>query len=205
MAAVHQYYTVYLDDDDRHNDTWSGVPSGGIAVQTIVGCCLCGWRGQNRSDTAESGVQAFTEWWGEHYAPMIRPDPGEILMLSDDAGQRRHYLAGRPVQSGTTLDLLLSGEQWVPVRYEWSTRDDVAPRFYLQLGGPWETIEESGPETYLMLPLERTVFRWPQTGTSLELSTSAVSGQHVPAQIDWQTTTGDSGADVWSGQHGLYG
>ena len=157
MAAVHQYYTVYHDEDDRSVDSWTGA----VAVKTIAGRCLCGWRGRTRPDTAESGVQAFTEWWADHYTPLVRPDPGQVLMLSSDGGRRRHFLAGRPVPSGTTLELLLSGDRWIPVRYEWSNRADAAPRFYMELGGPWEQVEEHGPETYVLVPLDRAVFRWP--------------------------------------------
>ena len=158
MAAVHQYYTVYHDEEDRSVDSWTGT----VAVKTIAARCLCGWRGRTRPDTSESGVRAFTEWWSDHYTPLVRPDPGQILMLSDDGERRRHFLAGAPVASGTVLELLLSGGSWVPVRYEWSSRADTAPRFYLELGGPWEQIEENGPETYVLVPLERAVFRWPE-------------------------------------------
>ena len=108
MATVHQYYTVYHDEDDRSVDSWTGT----VAVKTIAGRCLCGWRGRTRPDTAESGVQAFTEWWTDHYTPLVRPDPGQVLLLSTDGERRRHFLAGRPVPSGTTLELLLSGGRW---------------------------------------------------------------------------------------------
>jgi hypothetical protein len=157
MAPVHQYYTVYHDDEDRSVDSWTGT----VVVKTIAGRCLCGWRGRTRPDTAESGVQAFTEWWVEHYTDLIRPDPGQVLMLAGTNGDKGHYLGGHPVASGTVLELLLSGGRWVPVRYEWSSRADSAPRFYLQLGGPWEDVEEHGPETYVLVPLDRAVFRWP--------------------------------------------
>jgi hypothetical protein len=158
MAAVHQYYTVYHDEDDRSVDSWTGA----VALKSIAGRCLCGWRGRRRPDTAESGVQAFTEWWTDHYTPLVRPDPRQVLILGGDGERRRHFLGGQAVVSGTTLELLLSGDRWVPVRYEWSSRADAAPRFYVELGGPWETVEEHGPETYVLVPLDRAVFRWPE-------------------------------------------
>lgn len=163
MADAHKYRTVYHDND------WSPHAwAGNVAVRSIGGGCTCGWQGQPRPDTADGGVQAFNDWWTDHYTPLVRPDPGELLILSHTGGMRCHYLAGRPVPSGTTLELRLSGRRWVPVRYEWSARADAAPRFYMQLGGPWESFDEHGPETYVMLPLERTVFRWP-VGNELDL------------------------------------
>jgi hypothetical protein len=112
MADVHQYYTVYHDEDDRSVDSWTGP----LALKSIAGRCRCGWRGQRRPDTAESGVLAFNEWWSEHYTPLVRPDPGELLILSNEGGERRHFLAGRPVRTGMIIELLLSGRHWVPVR-----------------------------------------------------------------------------------------
>lgn len=43
------------------------------------------------------------------------------LILSRDAGGRRHFLDGEPVRCGTILEMLVRGswpECWIEVRYE---------------------------------------------------------------------------------------
>jgi hypothetical protein len=40
----------------------------------------------------------------------------------------RHYLAGRPVHCGDSLQLFLAGE-WVTGRYEWTGKPDELPTF----------------------------------------------------------------------------
>lgn len=53
---------------------------------------------------------------------------GDHLVLGEDAGGRRHFLAGRPVRAGAGL-CLLTRYGWMQGRYEWSY-DERPPRFY---------------------------------------------------------------------------
>lgn len=80
---------------------------------------------------------------------------GARLELGEDGGGRRHFLAGRPVQSGTGL-YLLTAIGWMPGRYEWGF-DQRRPRFYFEIPGAGD--EESVPiasRAHLAWPAEFT-------------------------------------------------
>ena len=77
------------------------------------------------------------------------------LELRDGPLGLRHYLQGRPVNGGDTLELCFSGG-WVTGRYEWSPADQR---------GPWLhcSIELSGgrvAEHLIEIP-DGALLRWP--------------------------------------------
>jgi hypothetical protein len=49
------------------------------------------------------------------------PDEGTsmTLQLFSDASGLKHYLAGKPVRSGDTIEVLVL-DRWIKARYEWS-------------------------------------------------------------------------------------
>ena len=94
-------------------------------------------------------------------APLVDPDPDHVLLLADDEGGLRHFLACRPVHAGDVLDLRLSGDQWIPVHYEWSWQPTDVPRGYMALGGRGEDIGWDPGVVSFKLP-ERAELRRPQ-------------------------------------------
>jgi hypothetical protein len=87
-----------------------------------------------------------------------------------DGETPRHYLDGRPVSVGDTLELSLSGGRWLRVRYRWNGEEDTLPVFSVVLGGAWELRQlrdpnavEKAPEAVIRLELEDAVLRWPVT------------------------------------------
>jgi hypothetical protein len=60
-----------------------------------------------------------------------------------------------------TLELLLTGDRWLPVHYEWSFISGRPPTAHVVLGGPWEVIHAGGPGVSIELP-PNAVLRWPQ-------------------------------------------
>jgi len=102
---------------------------------------------------------AYDEWRQEHMASLVDPDPDSVLVLGQDAGGPRHFLAGRPVHAGTYLELRLADDRWVVIRYEWSWEPEQRPRAYLALGGRGEAMGYT-PEVVFSLP-EKAGLRWP--------------------------------------------
>jgi hypothetical protein len=102
--------------------------------------------------------------------------PGSLQLQREDGGLR-HYLDGRAVHAGTTLQLLLPNSRWLSGRYEWSFQSDAPPLLYVLLGGDWERLRKEDPrsevnggntdfcgeEVRLQLP-ESAVLRWPESG-----------------------------------------
>ena len=76
---------------------------------------------------------------------------GDHLILGEDAGGRRHFLAGRPVRAGTGL-FLLTRHGWLSGRYEWSFRNGEPPRLHHRL--------PHGEEIEINLPREARL-AWP--------------------------------------------
>ena len=62
------------------------------------------------------------------------------LELGEDSGGPRYFLDGRPVHAGAILELLLPGELWLPVRFEWTGCASDPPVFFLSLA---ETNEQA--------------------------------------------------------------
>ena len=80
------------------------------------------------------------------------------LELDRQSGGLRHFLEGKAVHAGSTLELKLEDGQWIAGRYEWNFQGDSLPRFYLGLAG-----EPPGPpsdEGALLLPTW-AILRWP--------------------------------------------
>jgi len=106
--------------------------------------------------------------WDAHYAPLVNPNPDQVLDLRRDAyGGWRHYLDGEAVHAGEGVQLLLPDGTWWSGRYEsrWppGSRDSAGPvaMFHAPLGGPWaDNHTEAVVEAKFPLPA-RAVLRWP--------------------------------------------
>ncbi len=92
----------------------------------------------------------------------------ERLLLGTDG--KHHFLDGRLVHVGDTLELKLAGGRWLRCRYRWNRDGDTQPVFSIMLGGYWERrllrgkeALENAPEAILRLELEDAEFRWPAT------------------------------------------
>lgn len=154
--------------DVSWTSTWTGETRGTEGWQAR---CSCGWRSgvfhpNPRTDGVDVAPEAleermYTEWRDTHMAPMVDPDPDHVLVLAEDGGGRRHFLAGRPVHAGAGLELRLRDDVWVRIRYEWSWRADEAPRGYLALGGRGEALGWEPEAVEFKLP-ERAELRWPE-------------------------------------------
>lgn len=131
--------------------------------------CTCGWHsavfhenhaGAEHLEERPEG-ELFDEWRDIHMAPIVDPDADHVLLLAEDDGGRRHFLAGRPVHAGDLLELRLMDDRWIPVRYEWSWLAADPPRGYMALGGRGEHIGWDPGVVSFKLP-ERAELRWPQ-------------------------------------------
>ncbi len=59
---------------------------------------------------------------------------GNILELKGDGAQRRYYLDGRPLETGSTIELQVHSGRWVSGRFEWGGRPEVRPRLRARAG-----------------------------------------------------------------------
>jgi hypothetical protein len=80
----------------------------------------------------------WDDWRVGHFDPLLGYEPHTQLIEAADAGGRRHYLDGRPVHAGTTLELLLPDGDWLTGHYEWGYVAGEAPTLHVALGGPRE-------------------------------------------------------------------
>jgi hypothetical protein len=104
----------------------------------------------------------WEDWEAEHFEPLLGYEPHTQLILGRDGGGQRHFLDGRPVHAGSSLELLLGEAGWVRVRYEWSWQPDARPTAHLALGVPAPARDlADGPVVSFALP-ERAILRWPQ-------------------------------------------
>ena len=155
------------DDDSRWTAAWSNETRG---TEGWAARCSCGWRSGRFYPNTDPALDAVpdqvdqrmhAEWRDTHMAPLVDPEPNRVLVLAEDAGGRRHFLAGKPVNAGSSLELRLADDLWVPVRYEWNW-NDARPRAYLALGGRGETIgPEWAPEPVSFAIPDRAELRWP--------------------------------------------
>ena len=90
---------------------------------------------------------------------------GAPLVLGDDGGGPRHFLAGARVPAGTVLHMRIAWESapgrealWVVGRYEWSFERDDPPMFHFSVATGSD--QESGDEVVCRItPL--ALLRWP--------------------------------------------
>jgi hypothetical protein len=169
----HEGYEARVLRDGRLISEWSAETNRESTGHVLV-CCSCGWRGGRYRDSGLNAKgkrwwpdldadaemwAAFDEWRQEHLAPLVDPDPDSVLVLGEDAGDLRHFLADRPVHAGTYLELRLPDDRWVVVRYEWNWDTNVRPRAHLALGGRGEALGYV-PVVEFSLP-ENAEVRWP--------------------------------------------
>jgi len=112
--------------------------------------------------------RCWEDWNAEHYEPLLGYEPHTQLILGRSEGGQRHYLDGRPVHAGDTLELLLDDGCWLRVRYEWSWQPDVAPTAHIALGLPASARKQLSidpPTTSFALP-PRAILRWPESARS---------------------------------------
>lgn len=121
-----------------------------------------GTRGSPRSRPPTT--RAGTTGAPSTFDPLLGYEPHTQLIEASDAGGRRHFLDGRPVHAGTTLELLMPDGHWLSGRYEWNFVAGEAPTLDLALGGPAEA-QRQGEVPVVSFPLPaRAVLRWPQRG-----------------------------------------
>ena len=181
--------------DERLPDgSWLGPTRRGgdppaVAYQAT---CSCGWRSEREHpvpprpdnlprdergipygaeyDTWIAALEAagdacWEDWNAEHFAPLLGYEPHTQLILGRTDGGARHFLAGRAVHAGDTLQLQVAGGDWLPIRYEWSWDPDTPPTGHLALGVPAgaEQLQDT-PVASFDLPAT-AILRWPPTPT----------------------------------------
>lgn len=57
------------------------------------------------------------------------------LELRKDGGRPLHFLAGKPLEPGATIEILLDGDRWLGGRYEWTGSEARWPSLRIDLGG----------------------------------------------------------------------
>jgi len=181
-------------DEKRPDGLWPGGTSrrpGDPEAIAYQAACSCGWRSERehplptrptdvpRDEQGSSygpawdgwiaaleaaGDACWEDWRAEHFDPLLGYEPHTQLIEAADAGGRRHFLDGRPVHAGTTLELLLADGHWMTGRYEWSFAAGEPPTLHVMLGGPAEA-ERQGelPVVSFTVP-PRAVLRWPTGG-----------------------------------------
>lgn len=177
-------------DERRPDGSWSGgtTRSGDPDAVAYQAVCSCGWRSEREhpvpprpSDVPrdERGLShgpawdawiaaleaandaCWDDWRAEHFDPLLGYEPHTQLIEASDAGGRRHFLDGRAVHAGTTLELLLPDGNWLRGRYEWSYTAGDPPTLHVALGGPAEAERQHElPVVSFPLPA-RAVLRWP--------------------------------------------
>jgi hypothetical protein len=154
-------------DENWPDGSWSGSTHRGgdldaVAYQAV---CSCGWRSAREHPVASPPCDAprdqrgmrygrawdawietreaandacWDDWSAEHFDPLLGYEPHTQLIEAADEGGGRHFLDGRAVHAGATLELLLGDGHWVAGRYEWSSQAGGRASFHVGLGGPAE-------------------------------------------------------------------
>ena len=95
--------------------------------------------------------------------PQSHATGGSRLELRGPAGGRRHFLEGRPVQSGDFVEVLLDSGHWLRGEYQWNGRESSWPGLRVSLGGPWVERGYDGRPLAAVLSVHPDAsFRWPQ-------------------------------------------
>ena len=68
------------------------------------------------------------------------------LELREQGGGLRYFLDGRPVHAGDLLEILLRAGEWLAVRFEWPSEDEL-PTLHLDLGETEDKATFRSPET----------------------------------------------------------
>jgi hypothetical protein len=79
------------------------------------------------------------------------------LELRDGAGGFRYYLAGKPVDGASVMQLCFSGG-WITGRFEWSGNPTGRPRFHCSI-----ELDGGGVEEHSLEIPERALLRWAET------------------------------------------
>lgn len=155
------------------DDTYQHADDGRVLV-----ACTCGWRSSPITPDRE-GPHLLTDetharldvLWSGHIAPLTEPDRDSVLLLGDDGGGPRYYLAGEPIRTGSPLELLLPGGTWWRGRLEvehstpdpWGRDRNPLPVFYGRVGGPAEANDapEYVPQVHFPLPPNAVLRRPP--------------------------------------------
>lgn len=99
---------------------------------------------------------------GEHAMSRVTLDSAKVVGALNRTSLSQRDLADRQaMHAGTGLELLLTGDRWLPVRYEWTFVPGRPPTAHVVLGAPWEVIHADGPSVSIELP-PNAVLRWPQ-------------------------------------------
>lgn len=111
----------------------------------------------------EAAEEACREDWNaEHYQPLLGYEPHTQLILGRTEGGPRHFLDGRPVHAGATLELLLDDGRCVPVRYEWGWQPDNPSTAHFARGLPASARGLTDPPTVSFELPARAILPWPQ-------------------------------------------
>ena len=87
-------------------------------------------------------------------------DGTQLELVRDFSGAKRHCLAGRPVTTGTELELLLDDGTWVRGRYDWSGLDARWPGLRVKLRA--DHLLDGDRPIYAVLALPpQAQLRWP--------------------------------------------
>ena len=166
-AAARNRYPI--DGDQRW--TSANYSDTAYATEGWQARCSCGWKSEAfypntdpRVDFEPEDIEKrmYTEWHDTHMAPMVDPEPDRVLVLGQDEGGARHFLAGQPVHAGTVLELRLLNDMWIRIRYEWDWQSEHPPYAYLVLGGRGERLGWDPGIVSFPLP-ERAELRWAAT------------------------------------------
>jgi hypothetical protein len=180
-------------DEKLPDGSWLGPTRRGgdpdpVARQAV---CGCGWRSERERavpprpaelprderglpygpeyDAWIASLEAAEEacwedWNAEHYQALLGYEPHTQLILGRTEGGARHFLDGRPVHAGATLERLLDDGHWLQVRYEWSWQPDTSPTAHVALGVPAGARELVDPPAVSFELPPRAILRWPQRG-----------------------------------------
>ena len=177
--------------DQKYPDgRWNGGTTrpGDPEPVSTQAACSCGWRSEREHPLPsrpeniprdERGVSygpdyeawsaelvrledvCWEEWRVEHFEPLLGYEPHTQLILGSSDGGQRHYLNGRPVHAGTSLELLMPDGSWLRIRYEWGFSEQHPPRAYAAIGMP-QAAEKIQEPSLIEFELPRdAILRWP--------------------------------------------
>lgn len=85
-----------------------------------------------------------------------------LLEIRQDSGGLRHYLQGKPVSTGTVLELLMGNGSWLSGRYEWGFRRDDPALFCIYVRVPGEDLDGYPNREQIEIPFPKAaLLRWP--------------------------------------------